>query len=248
MSPVCRYPLAFFGLAAFAAASCGAVAQYRPAAAVLQPRLLAAVAAAPPAVQAARPKAAAKPAVKPRVTAVSTHRVAAKPAAVTGPATPSKPTSAPRASSAPRPVMRSDAYPYRSATTNAADPWGFTERQCVSYVAWRLDQAGHTLSNQADGWGSALNWDDVAATVGVGVGAQPLVGAVAHWNAGESSVLYLSGSPSPNARFAAGSYGHVAYVTAVYEDGSVQVAQYNAQGDRAHSSMRLRAPRYLVWP
>ena len=28
-------------------------------------------------------------------------------------------------------------------------------------------------------------------------------------------------------------------------DGSVQVAQYNGTGDRAYSTMRVRAPRYL---
>ena len=43
----------------------------------------------------------------------------------------------------------------------------------------------------------------------------------------------------------AGSYGHVAYVEAVYADGSVRLAQYNMYGNRSYSLMRAKAPRYL---
>lgn len=138
-----------------------------------------------------------------------------------------------------QPVARPDGYPFRADQSQAPDPWGFTMRQCVSYAAWRLASSGHPLSNARNRWGSALQWDDTARSLGFAVNNSPTVGSVAQWNPGEASPLL------PGGRFTAGPYGHVAYVTAVYGDGSVQVAQYNAVGDRGFSSMRLIAPRYL---
>ena len=136
----------------------------------------------------------------------------------------------------------STGYPWASDTSGGNDPWGFTKRQCVSYVAWRLDRAGRAVFSR-QGWGSASGWDDVARRRGVTVTSRPAVGSVAQWNAGESSRLYVSGSGSGT--FAAGSYGHVAWVTRVFSDGSVQVAQYNGNGGRSYSTMRVFAPRFL---
>ena len=45
--------------------------------------------------------------------------------------------------------------------------------------------------------------------------------------------------------FTAGEYGHVGYVAAVYSDGSALIEQYNVQGDRQYSALRMTAPRYL---
>ena len=75
------------------------------------------------------------------------------------------------------------------------------------------------------------------------VTSRPAVGSVAQWNAGERSTAYVSGSPRGS--FFAGSYGHVAWVTKVWSDGSVTVAQYNGDGSRSYSTMRVRAPRFL---
>ena len=125
------------------------------------------------------------------------------------------------------------------------DPWGFTERQCVSFVAWRLSQAGRPLNNRTQGWGNASHWDDTARARGQRITSTPSVGAVAQWNSGESSPYYSSGSSVANGRFAAGSYGHVAWVIRVYSDGSALVEQYNLFGSRSYSTMRVKAPRYL---
>jgi surface antigen len=133
-------------------------------------------------------------------------------------------------------------YPWASDMSGGNDPWGFTKRQCVSYVAWRLDRVGRPLYSR-QGWGSASGWDDVARRRGVTVTSRPKLGSVAQWNAGESSRLYVSGAS--RGTFVAGSYGHVAWVTEVYSDGSVQVAQYNGNGTRSYSSMRVFAPRFL---
>ena len=143
------------------------------------------------------------------------------------------------------PAQAADAYLYRSDTTRGADPWGFTQRQCVSYVAWRLAKRGAPISNAAQQWGNAANWDDASRRLRVGIGARPVVGAVAHWNAYESSAYYGPGSTRQNGTMRAGGYGHVGYVQGVHSDGSAVVAHYNMYGDRAYSLVRVKAPRYL---
>jgi surface antigen len=140
-----------------------------------------------------------------------------------------------------------DDYPYRSTTSNVADRWGFTVRQCVSFVAWREAQSGHPLDNAAEHWGSALNWDETARARGVAISSRPRVGAIAQWNANERSAWYANGSTSANGYVQAGPYGHVAWVKAVYADGSVLAEQYNMSGNRSYSTMRLKAPRYLYY-
>jgi surface antigen len=135
-----------------------------------------------------------------------------------------------------------DDYPYRTDTTNRADPWGFTKRQCVSFAAWELYQHGHPIRNSTQHWGSAYHWDDAARSLRKVISRRPKVGAIAQWNAGERTTYYTS---SGTGWIQAGPYGHVAYVTAVYRDGSVRVEQYNMNRSRAFSAMRVKAPRYL---
>jgi surface antigen len=159
-------------------------------------------------------------------------------AAVRAPA----PAAVPRAQST-RTVT--DGYPWASDTSGGSDPWGFTKRQCVSYVAWRLAGAGRPLNNATQGWGSALDWDDTARRLGYRVSSSPTVGAVAQWNAGERSSYWSPGSSRADGSYLAGSAGHVAWVVDVYDDGSVLVAQYNGTVDRGFSTMHVTAPRYL---
>jgi surface antigen len=183
----------------------------------------------------ARPTAAATRAAAPRRTVTVRRATAApKPAATTA----AKPVTTTRTG---------NDYPYASATTNTPDPWGFTKRQCVSFAAFRLAQHGHALNNGTQGWGSALHWDETARSLGVRISSTPRVGAVAQWNAGEASKVYVNGSSTPNGTFSAGSYGHVGWVAAVYSDGSALIEQYNLGGDRSYSVMRMKAPRYLVF-
>ncbi len=135
-----------------------------------------------------------------------------------------------------------DDYPWRTDTTNSADAFGFTKRQCVSYVAWRLYKSGHRISNGSQRWGSAYQWDDAARNLGKLVTTTPKVGAVAQWNAYEKSPWYSSGGVGT---MQAGRYGHVAWVAYVYSDRSVLVRQYNMSGSRSYSQMRVKAPRYI---
>jgi surface antigen len=135
-----------------------------------------------------------------------------------------------------------DDYPWKSDTTNSNDSFGFTKRQCVSYAAWRLYKAGHRISNSSGRWGNAYHWDDAARNLGRTVTTTPRVGSVAQWNAYESSPWYTS---SGVGTMRAGRYGHVAWVAYVYSDRSVLVRQYNMNGNRSFSQMRVKAPRYL---
>lgn len=139
-----------------------------------------------------------------------------------------------------------DDYPYRTQSDfYAVDRWGFTQRQCVSFAAWRLAQHGDTIDNK-DNWGSAYSWDEAARRLGHVVTSRPRVGAIAQWNANEGSPFYAPGSAKANGTFTAGGYGHVGWVKSVYSDGSVLIEQYNLGGSRDYSVMRVKAPRYLV--
>lgn len=136
-----------------------------------------------------------------------------------------------------------DDYPYRTATTNTADPWGFTKRQCVSFAAWELKQRGRPISNAGNVWGSAYRWDDTARAKHIVISTRPKVGAIAQWNSNERSAFYPSGGGTGYLQ--AGGYGHVALVTRVYSNLTVQVEQYNMSGTRSYSTMHVKAPRYL---
>jgi surface antigen len=89
---------------------------------------------------------------------------------------------------------------------DAFDPWGYEYRNCTSYVAWRLSQAGVDPALFSS-LGNATNWiNGVAGEPGVTVNDNPSPGAVAVWD-----------SPSD---------GHVAWVEAV-SGSTVTVSDYN---------------------
>lgn len=136
-----------------------------------------------------------------------------------------------------------DDYLYRTDTTQASDPWGFTKRQCVSFAAWELKQRGHPLSNAGNVWGNASHWDDTARARHFVVTTTPKIGAIGQWNGYERSTYYPASGGSGYLQ--AGYYGHVAVVIRVYADKSVQIEQYNISGNRSYSTMHVRAPRYL---
>jgi hypothetical protein len=107
------------------------------------------------------------------------------------------------------------------------DPWGYTKRQCVSFVAWRLSQDNISFN----GAGNAEKWDDVARERGKIVDNTPAIGAVAQWDANQGGAL---------------SAGHVAYVTAVNADGTVNVEEYNQNSDESyHQRFSIRAQHYI---
>ncbi len=113
-------------------------------------------------------------------------------------------------------TIGSDDYPARlktAAQDSLADPWLFYNRECTSFVAWRLNHdAGVAFHNYYRDvhWGNASNWRYAANRVGVPVDDTPARGAVAWWAAG-----------SPGS-----SRGHVAWVMS-RTTSSITIEEYN---------------------
>jgi surface antigen len=147
------------------------------------------------------------------------------------------------------------AYPWSAALPGVNDPYGLTERQCVSYVAWYLNSHGTPFGDHTQGtkgiatFADATTWDDAARVAGFTVSTKPVVGTVAQWNANETNTWTV---PGGSWTLAAGSSGHVAIVTRVYPNGiNVDLAQYNFGASHVRSfstSVNVRAPRYIYVP
>src|SRR3954452_7683543 len=109
-----------------------------------------------------------------------------------------------------------DDYPARlkAARLDAlVDPWQFYNRECTSFVAWRLNSENQVAFN--DYWrgthfGNASNWKKAAQALSVPVDNNPTRGAVAWWSAGS----------------AGSSRGHVAWVQTV-GNGAITIEEYN---------------------
>ncbi|MEV7321247.1 CHAP domain-containing protein [Streptomyces sp. NPDC093970] len=104
-----------------------------------------------------------------------------------------------------------------AAQDSKTDPWGFYNRECTSFVAWRLNNDnGVPFKNQASTgiYGNATTWKDRATAEGIAVDNTPTVGAVAWY-----------------------SFGHVAWVESVSSDGkSVTVEDYNYDYDGKYAT------------
>lgn len=86
------------------------------------------------------------------------------------------------------------------------DNWGMYNRECVSYVAYKIAASGRYMPFWG-GRGHAYQWPDNAASAGIPTGSTPKTGAAA--------IMY------------GGPYGHVMYVESVNSDGTITVSDYN---------------------
>ncbi|MEX1995407.1 MAG: CHAP domain-containing protein, partial [Candidatus Saccharimonadales bacterium] len=84
---------------------------------------------------------------------------------------------------------------------------GYAYRNCTDWVTYRVRAAGGYAPG---GLGNANQWDDRAPSYGFTVSSTPKVGAAAVSNSGY--------------------YGHVMYVEAVNDNGSIVVSDYNRAG------------------
>ncbi|GAB1646359.1 GH25 family lysozyme [Krasilnikovia sp. MM14-A1259] len=136
-------------------------------------------------------------------------------------------------------------YPWAGLTIGqGGDQWGMGYGQCVSFAAWMayknnggdqhpasIPARGWFPSNGLDlgpvreAWGNAGDWSVNAKAAGYVVDGKPHVGAVAQWDNGSNRGTF--------------TVGHVAYVTAVDADGSIELAQYNLREDSAFSTLRM---------
>lgn len=129
-----------------------------------------------------------------------------------------------------------DDYPYPGMPIYTGSPLGYYYRECVDFVAWRLnEQSGTThppFIATYQGNGNAVDWRDRLVAKGFKADSTPAVGAVAWW-----------GAFTRNGSMQMGEHGHVAIVSAVHEDGSITIEQYNVLpfADHAYNKMELPA-------
>ena len=136
-------------------------------------------------------------------------------------------------------------YPYLSDLCGGSDEWRFIKRNCTSFVAWRLNDAGipfHLTQTFDTGkellrvctdsscdkkWGNANDWDEQARHLGINVNGTPAAG----------SVLQLD----------TGDYGHVAYVEYVDSNGIPVISEMNGPlVDGESRSCKINAYSYLL--
>jgi surface antigen len=141
------------------------------------------------------------------------------------------------------------AYPYRTGALPTLDAFGFVTGECTSFAAWWLNSHGvplgvMTIGSGGVGWFlNASSWDTAARAAGYAVGSQPVVGAVAQFDAGEQ---YLRHDPDGVWRMgSAGDSGHVGVVTRVLPGGEVEWLDYGSGGRAELHQGRGFAPRYL---
>ena len=106
------------------------------------------------------------------------------------------------------------------------DRWGYCTRQCVSYAAWAVERSGHTAPV---GYGNAQDW---------------AYRAPAAWQHNEPKVGDVGVAIG-------GRWGHVAYVEALYGDGTMRISQYNAQLTGRYSEATVSThlfDRYITFP
>lgn len=139
-----------------------------------------------------------------------------------------------------------DDYPWASTTADTwIGGWQYT-RECDSFVAWKVyeNDGGPARPKSTDmtpgdyktysvdingppgGIGpNAGDWASTAPALGIAVNGTPTVGSAAQWN-----------NNGDGGRF---KVGHVALVTAVFPDGSVDIAQYNLLEDHQYTTLHL---------
>ena len=93
-----------------------------------------------------------------------------------------------------------------AAQDTLVDNWGMYNRECVSYVAWKVAASGRYMPYWG-GRGNANQWPASARADGIATGSTPKVGSAA--------VMYV------------GYYGHVMYVEGINSNGTIHVSQFN---------------------
>jgi hypothetical protein len=118
-----------------------------------------------------------------------------------------------------------DTYPAELANApmdTIIDRFGMTNRECVGYTAWKVQQTFGNMPN----WTTyvpnpapdAFRWPQFAANSGVASGSTPKLHSVAVAQPGQ----YLAGVGT------VGSVGHVMWVESVNGNGTVTVSDYNS--------------------
>ncbi len=107
---------------------------------------------------------------------------------------------------------------YNKATASAGNK--YAAGNCTWWVYEKRLAAGKPIGSF---WGNAYSWDDSARAAGNRVDHNPEVGSILQTDAG------------------GGGYGHVAYVTGVNADGSVDISEMNYKGYNVVSTRHIPA-------
>lgn len=114
--------------------------------------------------------------------------------------------------------------PYGCGPGEGPDRWGYCTRQCVSYAAWAVERSGRSAPMY---YGNAKDWIWHAENQGVPVDR----------NARAGDVVIFPG----------GSFGHAAFVEAVYGDGTMRISQYNIGLDGRYSEATMSTSAYNAY-
>ena len=120
----------------------------------------------------------------------------------------------------------SGGYPYCQAQDSVVDPWQLYNRECVSYVAWALQNRFGKYVSGFHGEGNAYQWPSSAVAYS---------GAVRVYDPqpGDAVILPASGSFAP--------IGHAMIVESVGGDGWIHVSQFNFYGTGQYSTMDIKS-------
>jgi len=117
----------------------------------------------------------------------------------------------------------------------AVDPWLYYKRQCTSFAAWKFQAVyGRSFYNTRPGQGSAWNWPNLARDQNYNTSSSPRAGAIVSWPIGRNM-----------------PYGHVAWVTRVNGNGTIDVEEFNWTIARGYSQrlnvepFRYGTPTYI---
>ncbi|MNY07985.1 N-acetylmuramoyl-L-alanine amidase [compost metagenome] len=123
----------------------------------------------------------------------------------------------------PAPSSGNGGYPAvwaNAAQDSLVDNWGLYNRECVSYVAWKVASTGRYVPH-FNGSGNANQWPSTLSGV-IPQGSTPRQG---------SALITM-----------AGPYGHVRYVESVNSDGSITVSDYNLGVDGLYRYYTMSPP------
>ncbi len=106
------------------------------------------------------------------------------------------------------------AMPNTDSQASTISPYGYAYRNCTDYAAWKLDSLGVPAA-QYKGLGHAKQWAERAPNHALVVDTVPAAGAVAVRTTG--------------------TYGHLAYIEEVLDDGRLKISQFNKQATGVYS-------------
>lgn len=134
--------------------------------------------------------------------------------------------------------------PYPCWTPGCSDPWGLFYRECVSFVAWRLDRAGKGVMHFS-GSGHAYQWPHTTRNYTTQYGpnkVNPDNGSnrgsyVATPHVGDAVVIPAGAQNIPWT-------GHVMFVESINGDDSINISEYNFAGPGVYSERTISKALY----